>query len=157
MLIKTGIIPGRFQPLTKAHKQIIDIAVKENDIVYVMIVRGKNAKIEKNPYSFEEQKKFFNALYDNINIIQIPTGDVFKPIKEQNLSGEHFTIYHGIDRKGEFETFKRNFTNAGFLLNIKTLDLDRENVSATSARNAIKENDQKELKRLLPKEIIKLV
>jgi len=57
MLYKIGLIIGRFQPFHKGHLYLIKQALKHVESL-IIGVGSSNVINEKNPFSFEERKKY---------------------------------------------------------------------------------------------------
>ena len=69
---KVGFLVGRFQPFHKGHLYLVKQALKHVNLL-IIVVGSANISDEKNPFNFEERKKFIKASlikYKLLNKIQ---------------------------------------------------------------------------------------
>jgi cytidyltransferase-like protein len=143
-----GLMVGRFQPLTKAHTQIIETISKENDSGIIFLVKGKDSSKdkEKNPFDVEIQQKLLKAvLPGNMSIVVLPSGFFVDYINE--LPESTFNIYAGTDRIKAYESFTK-YMAEGKTLSIKEIVRGDDDISATKVRNSLKEDDIESFKKL---------
>ena len=64
---KFGLYVGRFQPFHNGHKSVVKEALKHCDRLIIAIGSAQESRTKKNPFTFEERRKFiWHALsYDN--------------------------------------------------------------------------------------------
>lgn len=149
-----GIYPGRFQGVTKAHKSIIDMMSRTYEKSYVCLVEGEKSKEDKNhnPFSQETKIEMLNRILPE-NVELIITSSAFLPDTVKNLEESNFALYVGADRTTSYEHQKKYLKEENKTLLIITLNLNRENISATKVREALKENDKDTFRKLVPEEI----
>jgi len=148
-----GIFSGRFQPVTLAHARIIKRITKENTKATIFLVKGKKTSEdkEKNPFDAEIQKKMLEAVApSNVDIQIINSGFFVDNLNE--MPENKFVAYAGSDRLKAYEKFTK-YMDEGKTLEIKEIKRTDDDISATKVRNALKEGDEKEFKKLTPKEI----
>ena|SRR3989338_7094329 len=68
---------GRFQPLHKAHLEVIKNILKENDKIFIAIGSSQESNTKENPFSAEERKDMIDAVMKanrikNYEIAEIP-------------------------------------------------------------------------------------
>jgi bifunctional NMN adenylyltransferase/nudix hydrolase len=79
--MKTGVIVGRFQIpyLHEGHKKLIDTAIAENDLVFILIGHKVGDQLdERNPYTFGERHKMIAETYPKVligNLEDCPNDD----------------------------------------------------------------------------------
>jgi len=148
-----GIFSGRFQPCTKAHAEIIEKIGKENDSGIIFLVKGKKTSEdkEKNPFDTETQKKMLELVTPkNVKIEIISTGFF---VDELNKSHDtKFVAYAGSDRVKAYKSFNKYIENDN-TLEIKEIKRTDEDISATKVREALKNNNKDEFKKLTPVKI----
>jgi len=149
------IFLGRFQPIHLGHKKIIDSM--QNPIV--IIVKGEKSSNDKkrNPLDADYQKKLLQLACPNVEVTISP--NAFLPGIINYLRKQHknvTTIYAGADRiDGYKKMIEQNNARAPspeYHYDIKFKETDRF-TSATTVRNAIRNNDYDTFKKLVPKAI----
>jgi len=101
--MKTGLFIGRFQPFHNAHLKDIQDAVKEVDILYIIIGSSKKSNTKENPFSLEERKEMIMLVLKNNNInctlLEVPdVNDDEKWVKNiEKLVPKADIIYTGND------------------------------------------------------------
>ena len=150
---KVGLFVGRFQPLTKAHTDIINIISEENDKGIIFLVKAKKKDDKKSPFDEHIQRKLLEQILpENIEVVTLPSGFFVDYINE--LSSNEFSIYAGSDRIQSYESFKKYMTDGKTLYTkeIKRTDTD---ISGTKVRDTLKNNDKKLFENLTDKRIHK--
>ena len=74
-----SVFIGRFQPFHNGHKIIIDEALKQSKKVIVLIGSANSPSTIRNPFSYEDRKKFILSSYDQKDkerIIIVPLNDI---------------------------------------------------------------------------------
>ncbi len=66
-----GILIGRFQPLHRGHKKVIDTYRPEFDDFELVIGSADKERTEDNPLSFDERKKIIKACYPDLNVVPV--------------------------------------------------------------------------------------
>ena len=156
---QAAIFAGRMQPFHIGHQKTIDIALKKYGKVAVIIVAGKATSKDKtkNPFSFSERKKFVRRVYPNASKVKILRADSAFIGDEKtpglvgivrNAGWEPIALYAGEDRIPNYQTMAKRAD----LDNFKIEQAARV-TSATKVRDAIKKDDQKTFKKLVPKEL----
>jgi len=156
---KVAVFLGRFQPLTKAHVEIIRKIEKAEKLpVVVFIVKGKKTSQnkEKNPFPLDIQIELFKKVFGNkVEVKTIPTGfigDIINTLRQEGK--EPLVLYCGSDRVKGYEGQLKRYEDI-FFANIKVKEVPRtnEDISATKVRNALKNNDFETFKKNTDKAI----
>lgn len=143
-----AIFSGRFQPITKAHASIIETIGKENKSGTIFLVKGKATSKDKeaNPFDAEIQQKMLEKIAPkNVQIKIIPTGFFVDELNE--MPYDNFVAYAGTDRVGAYKRFT-SYLEEGKTLEIKEIKRGDDDISATKVRDALKNGDEKEFKKL---------
>jgi len=135
-----ALFSGRFSPPTKAHIAIIEDALKKYDTVTLNIV--KSGKLdEKNPFPYDLQEKIWRSVFPKLTIQSTNTGNLITALKkaENNIN----VVLTGTDRLNEYKS------QLAANPDIKVVEIKRttEDISATKARNAIKNNNRAEFEK----------
>jgi len=144
-----SLILGRFQPLTKGHEKMINLAKKESDSVVICIIRARKPDLEKNPIPYDLQVKMIKEIYPDAEIITHSTANLFSIM--QKASHNINTIYAGSDRASSY----RNTISRNKELSVREVNRSDDDISATRVRQAIKDNDEKTFKQLMNKKLWK--
>lgn len=167
--VKSILFTGRFQPFHLAHKLIAENTLKQSDAskLIIGVVRGKISSKNKNlnPLNYEYQKSLIKKVLPTAEIVEISNS--FIPVVALKLREQNYEIVgivSGDDRNKEyntqfkyFEQIKNKFPN--FVApNIKSFVVNRNSkltrdISATTIRKAIKDNDTETFKKMMPKEL----
>jgi cytidyltransferase-like protein len=148
-----GVFLGRFQPVTKAHSDIIKKMSKENDTSILYLVKGKitSKNKEQNPFDEEIQIKMLKKVAPkNVQIKVIPTGFFIDDINER--PEKSFVVYAGSDREKQYIKFF-SYIEEDKKIRIEHIKRSDEDISATKLRTALKDDNEKEFKKLAPAEI----
>lgn len=95
-LFKNGILVGRFQTLHLGHGQIIEKALDLCENVTVFIGSSQESRTQKNPFGFDERKKYLQAVYgDKIAVYPLPDIGV-----GNNPEWGEYVIKNALDRTG---------------------------------------------------------
>lgn len=136
--MKTGVLIGRFQTpyLHEGHKRLIDIALAENDIVFILFGCTKNfEKNEKNPYTVKERWEMVQKTYPDKMIIMGMVVD---------MPGEDHLWSHQVDEildqcsnptlYGGRDSFHSHYKGKYPFIEIESVP----NISATAIREQLK-------------------
>lgn len=142
-------IQGRFQPISKAHADIINRMIEEYPECehFVFIVKGltTSENKESNPFDFETQKILIKKSCPLIgnNIIEVTDGFIGTFINElRNKDFEPKAFYCGTDRvKTYTEQLNRYSEKLNVNIDINEIPRTDVDISATKIRKSIKEND----------------
>ena len=66
-----GVLIGRFQPLHRGHKKVIDTYRSEFDEFELVVGSADEERTEDNPLSFKERKDIIKACYPDLNIVPV--------------------------------------------------------------------------------------
>jgi citrate lyase synthetase len=162
-----AIVQGRFQGFHLGHKKVIDAALKRYGRVAVVIVEGAGSSKDKskNPFTFNERKKFIRRVYPQANKVQIlksltgylgdeKTQGIVHIVRSSGF--EPVALYSGADRVPSYEKMVERVRDALNLVdNFKVEEIPRTAAaaSATKVRNALREDDRKTFETLVPKEL----
>lgn len=119
--MKTGVVIGRWQTpyLHEGHKKVIDTALTENDLVFILIGHKIGDQLDdRNPYTFGERYKMISESYPQVligNLEDCPNDDeawsrkldrILDDIINPTLYGSRdsfFTHYDGVVKYREVE------------------------------------------------------
>lgn len=152
--MKCELFLGRLQPFHNGHKKIIE--GMKNPIV--VLVKGKvsGTDTEKNPLDEEYQKKLLKMVFPDLDVSVSPNGflpGILGYLRKQGK--EVVKVYAGADRIASYQ-------DAVDKANAKMPEDQRYHVtfketervtSATAVRDAIKNNNKEEFKKLVPEAI----
>lgn len=145
-----ALLLGRFQPLTRAHVDIIYQGLDKFNKVVVCIVKADKEDKERNPFSLATQESMFNALFgksDRVEIMTHSTGNIMSII---NKAPENImAVLAGSDR---VEAYANQLKKMPKVKIVETKRSD-EDISATKVRKALLDNDVTGFRELAPKEI----
>ena len=156
---------GRFQPFTLGHAKVIDAIHKQNGYpVVIFLVKSKTKKKEdafKRPYSEELQIEMLEKLkkkYPIEEVFVIPSAAIDKMFNEMRPKYEPVLWGTGTDRLKvySYQVDKPEYReDLGVRDDFGLFEIPRtgKNISATQVRNAMLAGDEKEFKKLTPKEI----
>ena len=145
---------GRLQPPHNGHAKIINSM--QNG--WVAIVKGALSSKNKvqNPLPYEYQKKLVNEIAPSVPVIEVPTGylpDIINEIRKRGQEVE--TVYAGPDR---MEEYQRQLAGVNAKLGTDkkftvTFKLAERITSATTVRDAIRNNNQTAFRANVPRSI----
>jgi len=152
---KVEVFIGRMQPIHLGHIKII----KKMKNPVVVLVKGAKSSLDKNrnPLSAEVQSRLLKKSIPNVKIIIAKNGylpEIFSTLRE-DLHLEATKLYAGEDR---LDSYKKQIERANEKLdapqkyNLEYVKTDRF-TSATKVREVIRSGDEKEFKKLMPKEL----
>lgn len=165
-VIPVDVICGRFQPLTKAHlnimiddhrltgRKVIVLAQRSNKLddkhPFPDELLEKQFDLVSNKYSFIEFHFTYNQSPANIDITKGQQNGWMKIMKEYNYDPHNWLC--GTDRMASYEKMVNNYAKANGAYNLKVVEIKRtdDDISATKAREAIKNNDKKEFLKNCP-------
>lgn len=140
----SGLIVGRFQFFHNGHKSILDKALKECEIVIVCIGSVEEKRNYRNPFNYEERKKFILSAYSRkdrkrikfIPLVSIGVGD--DPVWGNYILNS-CKFYHNISPEVYYTGTESDRNNWFPSQNIKNVYIDRNiiNISATELREAL--------------------
>ena len=145
-----GIFIGRFQPVTKAHEDIIKKIGRENNISTIFIIKGKESSKDKelNPFDIDIQKQMLESIKpDNVKIKVLPTAFFVDEIN--TYFDDHFRLYAGSDRIKSYNRFK-GYMDEGKSLDTKEIKRIDADISASKVRDALKVGDEITFKKMVP-------
>jgi len=152
-----GIFSGRFQPVTKAHAQIVQTIGKENKHGTVFLVKGKKTSEDKerNPFDAETQKKMLQLISpSNVQIKIISTGFFVGELNDM-ADGTKFVAYAGSDRIKAYEKYNK-YMEDDRTLEVREIKRTDDDISATKVREALINNDIEAFKKLTDKKMHKM-
>jgi nicotinic acid mononucleotide adenylyltransferase len=147
------VLGGRFNPLTRAHKDLIDRLVIEAKILdmipMIFVVAGRKSSLDltRNPLSGVYRKNLIESITDvKVDVID----NIYQMFEVLDLQGYSIGAWvMGSDRVSSYRKLADTFDPE-----IKLISVDRsENlISGTMARNAVLANDLEAFKSLIPSE-----
>lgn len=129
-----ALFSGRFSPLTIAHYNIINDALKKYDTVTVNLVKG--ARNSNNPFSIEVQKEMINACFgDLVELTESRTGNIETVLqKSTNVIN---VVLCGTDRLMNYSGQMKHDHN------VKVVEIPRTNkVSGSLVRGYLRAGDR---------------
>ena len=162
-----AIVQGRFQGFHVGHKKVIDAALKKYGRVAVVIVEGAGTSKDKskNPFTFDERKKFIRRVYPQANKVQILKASTGYLGDEKTTGIAHavraagfepIALYSGADRVPSYEKMVnrvRESLNLVDTFKVEEISRTAAAASATRVRTALEEDDKKTFMKLVPKEL----
>ena len=158
-----NMIMGKFQPFTKGHEKLLETAKKHNGYpTFIIGVRRKKGipilsdELTTEIFSTLEKENKNVCGFDFINMGTIGLG--VKKIHEAGF--EPVAIFGGSDRIKEYNRQVDYIFNHDEIPNeMEVVEIPRsdEDISATKLRAAILEDDEKQIKELMPKGLLKFV
>ena len=134
-----GVYLGRFQPLTKAHYEIIQEMARNNDNGIIYITSTSKKSIDKNPFPIDLRVKILEEICpSNITIKVVENG--FLPDELNKLDYNTFNLYSGTDRVESYLKFNKYMENDK-KINIVEVQRSDEDISATLVRKSLIEDD----------------
>jgi cytidyltransferase-like protein len=164
-MITIGIIPGRYNPPTKGHVQLIKHALSQNDIAMVVIIQGEKTGTDliRNPLPYDLKYKILSQAVPQAQIMRYKSADIPKiayEIVKAVLTYDkkyHFSIYTGPDRVEQYSAqtkpkyvkqVKDDLGDDSYEITFEVRTLGRE-YSASNAREAIRSGDDEKAKKML--------
>ena len=160
------LIIGRYQPITIIHEKMIKLQLQKTGQVVVQVQNGQKSSQDKykNPFTFEERKRFIKEVFpeNNVIVVEQKTGyipDLIKDIEENN---DNITITKYICGEDRYEGYKRQLEKEGLIDRIELIMLPRDidsqdNVSQTKLRLQLYQGDLQLQKKYLPKQLHSLI
>lgn len=168
--MKIWILIWRLNPPHIWHMRILDESIKENNKT-ILFLWSSNVIDNKNPYSYNERKKFIKSMYDNQNLIinaleDLPDDlDWIKLINKKLFwfwyNNSNWITFYGWDLENDYAIIVlKKYIEALEFNKIDFVEITRKNyfidhrnrkieISSTLVREAIKNNDKELLKKLL--------
>jgi glycosyltransferase involved in cell wall biosynthesis len=162
--VEIAIFPGKFKYPHRGHWKMIELASKENDLVYVVIspkeVDGITAQMSKE--IFDIYKKYLAKDNVIIEVAEIsPVKSVYDFIESINKMGGKnkfiLNTYASTEDKSRYENFinKKDKYTYNFV-SVNILDLPRfDEIRATNNRIALQNEDWDKVSQSLPQELSK--
>ena len=155
-----NIILGRFQPFTLGHLACVEQAFKEgaNPTVLCIIETPENKRDERHPFTSDEIipmiEKMIYGSEKIIDYVLVKNADIVKiadALRDKGYTLASWTC--GTDRYASYSRqCKGYWEKAGLPEEPKCIEVKRgdDDVSATKVRQALKDNDLNEYKKLMP-------
>lgn len=140
-----NFFPGRFNPPTKKHQEIITNMLSYDGDSYVFIVNGEKSSKNKinNPLSYSERYDIFKSYYGNSLKIDY-CSNVFECLDILYLKGySKIRIFCGEDRYNNYLTMINNYYSN--LYTIVCQERSEDDISATKIRESIRNNMDSEI------------
>jgi nicotinic acid mononucleotide adenylyltransferase len=158
-MIPAVITTGRFNPVTKGHavliQNLIDDAKRKNAKPVVFIIDAEKTGKDKNrnPLTGAQRLEILKSLYPNVivDVVSNPV-EALDVLDVQGMSP--ITWIAGSDRVSDY----RKLLDYVDIKTCEVLEVDRDigeaaGVSATMAKNAVKANDLKLFKAMMPEQL----
>lgn len=154
---KYGLYIGRFQPLHKGHCSVIKKALNECEKLIIIIGSIQEIGSRKNPFSFEDRRRFIEKVFENdMNRIIILGFEDRPSISNDSTWGEY--VFNKINKilgvKPEVVYAGEELINSQWYdtvdVIVKKINRGEINVSATEVREALYQNDYKKVSAYLP-------
>lgn len=158
-MIDINIVIGRFQPFTKGHLKCVEYVQDHFNVPTVLCVIETKKPDKRHPFLSDKLDPCFNALkrhgiienylyVKNANIV-----DVSKILYDKGYNVKYWTC--GTDRINEYSKQLRNYKDKSMVDDsCQCIEIPRtdEDISATSARNFLLDDDKKNFEKIVPKE-----
>jgi len=142
---KVTVLIGRFQPVTfGGHGKMYNEAKKLGHPVVIFVVRGEKSDPKKSPFPLDLTIEMVRSTFPEATVLHVGSafiGDFVKILRDQNM--EPTTIFCGTDRAKSYRKQIESYSDVWNLkLDLHEVERNSEDVSATSVRDAIKNNDR---------------
>lgn len=145
-----GVMVGRFQPITRAHLEIITNMSEKHNRSIVFLVDGNTAS-DHNPISLDCRIRMIaQILPGNVELKVIPTGFFVDTLN--SVEATDFVVYAGSDRVTDYKRFTA-YADPGKSIRVHEVKRTLTDVSASKVRKALRQHDKAKFKRLTPKRI----
>ena len=126
------VIPGRFQPFTKGHNEMLQ-AVQNNAVIVIVKGRKTSQDKDRNPLEFSEQTSLIKAIHPDVQVLRCESGYLPEVLNVvQNAGINPLGIVCGTDRYEEYRgQLQANFPT----LDIKCIERSEQALSASEARS----------------------
>ena len=142
---KVSIFVGRFQPFHLGHAKIVKM-MKYKPLILLVKGAGTSEDKNKNPLSAEYQEKLIKKVYPNVEVRIVKNAFLNPIVYHIQKSGEQVVaeLLAGPDRIDHYrKRLEKEYPEIEYT---KTPRF----TSATDVRNAIKNGDEEEFKKLMP-------
>lgn len=150
---RVNILIGRFQPITKGHIKCIDRALEEGlPTVLCMIDTADDKVDERHPFPSSMILPLYKAILDVEDVVLVRSADIVS-ISQALKDYEIASWTCGTDRVKDYERMANRYkTDAGLAedFHITEIPRDDSDISATKAREALLEGDEREFYKLFP-------
>lgn len=157
---KIGLVHGRFQPFHNGHKFLVDKMLKECDLGVVLIGSAKK-RDDKNPFSLASRERMVRDVYKRNKKLFIGANvDLDLPYSK---TAQWDTVLSScvLSLTGHLPTHVYTGKNYSVLWKKVKLQLRKFNlykgISGTDIRNLIREKKFDAVKKLVPKEVFKII
>lgn len=162
--MSTGVMITRAQPFHRGHLNVVNLMLRENDKVLIIVSSANKSGTKRNPYDIEFRKNYIKELltryltnddYSRIKIITLidfSKEDYTPAVKEwgrflyynivNSIEEKGFTIYYNDDL-----SIINNWFDESIKERISIRHIERDDISSTKLREAIL-NDDKEYKEM---------
>lgn len=150
---KGSLFLGRMQPIHNGHDAIIKMLKFKP---YVVVVKGSKSSQDKerNPFDFKYQSQLIKKLNPRVKVMEAPTGYIPDMINSFRKDGiEIVEVLAGDDRISGYERQIASFNKQmppEKQINVSFVKTPRV-TSATTVRNAIRQNDLETFRSNVPK------
>lgn len=160
MVKRVNIMVGRFQPFTNGHMKCVEYAYSQTGLptVLAMIYTSPEKVDERHPFNSDLMFPIYHKMFDNnpmiADIITVRNANIVSIGQELYKNGYEIASWTcGTDRLESYQKMadkykdKSHLTDDFQMLEVKRSD---EDISATKARQALLDNDEKTFKKLTP-------
>lgn len=157
--MKLNFINGRFQPFTKSHLAILLKSHKENKNTMTYILMSDKTPDYDNPLTFSERCNLLSKLiedmkderFTNIRLVKCYRNNFVDTVNYliEATKADEYTLNCGPDRLKEYQKIVDNYIASsakGKLICHDDLD---DSIRASVARQAARDNDKEEFKRIV--------
>jgi len=152
---KGSLFLGRMQPIHNGHDAIIKMLKNKPFVIVVKGAKSSQDK-ERNPFDFKYQKELIKKLNPNVDVLEFSSGYIPDMINELRKKGvEIVEVLAGNDRIKGYENQIKSFNKQ--MPDDKKIDVKFKETpritSATTVRNAIKQDDKNTFEKNVPKKL----
>ena len=159
---KVNIIIGRFQPFTNGHMKCVEYAYEKNHCKTVILIVDTVKQDNRHPFKTVDLYPMFNLMKKNSELIEdyvlVKNADIVKNGEKLKSMGYEITGWVcGTDRYDNYKKMSDKYGKDILSDDFEVIEVPRgdEDVSATKAREALLNDDEKTFSKLCPKEFSK--
>ncbi len=161
-IFEVGLVLGRFHPMHKGHKEIIDIARKLCKKTLILVGSAQESGTFRNPFKVETRKKVIGAVYHQEDMI---IGELDDMTNENDICfewGKYIldTVKKKYDIVPDLMVYGKDESRKGWFSEEDSkrfseviVARDKIEISATQLRKYLREDKREEWQKYVPEEI----
>jgi len=144
-----ALIQGRFQPLTKAHVEMINYGLGKYDGVIVVIITGDETDKSKNPFDFETRKLMVETVFRHRKYEVVESKSGFIPTVINKIDKNINAVIAGSDRVLDYRKQLEKMSDVV----VDEIERTEDDISASKVRQALVNNNLEQFKQNMPFEL----